>query len=146
MKIHTIGFATKSAEEFFSILRSAGVKRVLDVRLLNTSQLAGFTKKHDLEWSLRELVGADYVHEPLLAPEEAAFKAHRRGELEWKDFRKAYMKMAAARSIETVVDWPKILRRRTALLCSEPDAERCHRGLIVAHLRRKGFDLESVDL
>lgn len=146
MKVWTIGFTQKSAEGFFGALREAGIKRVLDVRLQNTSQLAGFTKKDDLEWFLAEIVGADYVHEPLLAPDETYFKAYRQGELDWKEFRRAFMKTAASRSIETAVDWPRMLRRRTALLCSEPDAEQCHRGLVVDYLNGKGLQIEATHL
>ncbi|HEX6946942.1 MAG TPA: DUF488 domain-containing protein [Acidimicrobiia bacterium] len=146
MKVWTIGFTQKSAEEFFGALRDAGIKRVLDIRLQNTSQLAGFTKKDDLEWFLGEILDAEYLHEPLLAPEEQAFKSYRKGVIDWKGFRKAYMKTAAERSIETAVDWPKLLRRRTVLLCSEPDAEHCHRRFVVDYLRDKGLDLEAIDL
>lgn len=146
MDIYTIGFTRKSAEEFFGALKRAGVKNVVDVRLLNTSQLAGFTKKEDLPFFLTEIVGADYSHEPLLAPEESAFKDYRRGELDWKSFRRAYMKTASQRSMETVVDWKKVLRRRTVLLCSEPEAEYCHRHFLVEYLQKKGVDLKPIDL
>ncbi len=146
MNIYTIGFTRKDAEEFFGTLRSAGIKNVIDIRLQNTSQLAGFTKKDDLPFFLTEILGAHYSHEPLLAPEEAAFKAYRKGELDWKGFRKAYMKLAADRSMDTVVDWKKVLRRRTVLLCSEPEAEHCHRHFLVEYLQKKGFDLKPIDL
>lgn len=146
MKVWTIGFTRKGAAGFFGALRDAGIRRVLDIRLQNTSQLAGFTKKDDLEWFLAELMGAGYVHEPLLAPDEEAFRQYRAGEIDWKGFRKAYMKTAAERQIETAIDWPKLLRKRTVLLCSEPDAEHCHRRFIVDYLAAKGLDLEVVDL
>lgn len=146
MNIYTIGFTKKSAHQFFEVLRSAGIKRVLDVRLLNTSQLAGFTKREDLEWFLDEILGAQYIHEPLLAPDVEAFNSYRQGETDWKGFRRAYMNVAKSRSIETVLDWPKLLRRRTVLLCSEPEAEHCHRRFIVEYLHRRGLDLNVVDL
>ncbi len=146
MNIYTIGFTRKSAEDFFGALKQAGVKNVVDVRLQNTSQLAGFTKKEDLPYFLTEILDADYRHEPLLAPEESAFKAYRGGELGWKEFRAAYMKAAKDRSMETVVDWKRVLRRRTVLLCSEPEAEHCHRQFLVEYLQRKGLGLKPIDL
>ncbi|MBI1789085.1 MAG: DUF488 domain-containing protein, partial [Acidobacteria bacterium] len=63
MEIYTIGFTQKSAEQFFGILKQAGIGRVIDVRLNNVSQLAGFTKKNDLRFFLREVCAAEYVHE-----------------------------------------------------------------------------------
>ena len=42
MEIYSIGFTKKSAGEFFGALKTAGIERLLDVRLNNTSQLAGF--------------------------------------------------------------------------------------------------------
>lgn len=68
MEIYTIGFAKKSAEAFFGALRKAGIKRLVDIRLNNTSQLAGFTKRDDLKFFLKELCNSEYIHEPLLAP------------------------------------------------------------------------------
>ena len=68
VEIHTIGFTRKSAAEFFGLLKRHGVRHVIDVRLNNVSQLAGFSKRDDLEYFLREHVAAAYVHEPLLAP------------------------------------------------------------------------------
>ena len=146
MNIYTIGFTRKGAEEFFGTLRSAGIKNVIDIRLQNTSQLAGFTKKEDLPYFLAEILAADYLHEPLLAPEETAFKAYRVGELDWKGLRRAYMKLAADRSMETVIDWKKVLKRRSVLLCSEPRAEHCHRQVLVEYLQKKGLDLDQIDL
>ncbi len=146
MNIYTIGFTRKGAAEFFGTLRSAAIKNVIDIRLQNTSQLAGFTKKDDLPYFLTEILGAGYSHEPLLAPEESAFKAYRHGELDWKGFRKAYMRLAADRSMETVVDWNRVLRRRSVLLCSEPNAEHCHRHFLVEYLQKKGLDLTPIDL
>jgi uncharacterized protein (DUF488 family) len=68
MEIYTIGFTQTTAERFFTRLGGVGVRRLLDVRLNNTSQLAGFAKAKDLPYFLQELVGATYEHEPLLAP------------------------------------------------------------------------------
>lgn len=68
MKLYTIGFTGKSAGQFFSAIKArARIKRVLDVRLNNTSQLAAFAKRDDLQHSLKELCAVDYFHLPDLA-------------------------------------------------------------------------------
>ena len=72
MEVYSIGFTQKTAEHFFGLLNRAGIRRLLDVRLNNVSQLAGFAKREDLRYFLREICGAEYVHEPLLAPTRLA--------------------------------------------------------------------------
>ena len=68
MRILIIGFTKKSAEKFFESLKKAKARHVVDVRLNNVSQLAGFSKKKDLEYFLENLCHMDYVHVPSLAP------------------------------------------------------------------------------
>lgn len=50
IKIYTIGFTQTSAEQFFDRLIKAGVKKIVDARLNNRSQLAGFAKQEDLKY------------------------------------------------------------------------------------------------
>src|SRR5438309_11885131 len=68
LQLFTIGFTRKSAEAFFTSLREAGVRRLVDVRLNNISQLAGFTKKDDLRYFLKAIAGIEYLHLGELAP------------------------------------------------------------------------------
>lgn len=68
MKIYTVGFTKKSAKEFFNILKRNKIEQIIDIRLNNTSQLAGFTKKNDLKYFLKELCKIDYKHFNFLAP------------------------------------------------------------------------------
>ena len=91
MEIYTIGFAKKKAEEFFGALRKARIKRLIDVRLNNTSQLAGFTKKDDLQFFLKELCGADYVHEPLLAPTPDILISYKKKKINWQEYEKRFL-------------------------------------------------------
>ena len=77
-KLFTIGFTKKSAEEFFSRLQTAGVKRVIDVRLNNVSQLAGFAKREDLAYFLKALCDCEYRHEPLLAPTKEILNGYKK--------------------------------------------------------------------
>lgn len=132
MQLSTIGFTGKSAEVFFRLLRTAGVKSLLDVRLNNTSQLAGFAKKTDLSFFLRELTEARYVEVPELAPESQYLKRYRAKEIEWDEFAAAYCDTLAARSVERTLDTS--LFEHGCLLCSEHRPERCHRRLAVDYL------------
>lgn len=130
----TIGFTRRSAQDFFTTLEMAGAQRVVDVRLRNTSQLAGFAKRDDLAFLLHSvLVGADYEHRVEAAPTPELLDAYRGGELEWDDYAAAFGDLLTERAIEEEWD-PADFERPTVLLCSEPPADQCHRRLIVEHL------------
>src|SRR5438874_4812352 len=100
MQLYTIGFTRRPAGDFFGALKRAGVKRLLDVRLNNTSQLAGFTKREHLPYFLRELCGTDYVHEPLLAPSPELFVFRRKQHGDWEAYAGAYRRLLAERAVE----------------------------------------------
>src|SRR5262245_34704311 len=104
MHVFTIGFTQKPAAEFFGLLRHNGIRRLIDVRLNNVSQLAGFAKRADLEFFLRELCQADYVHEPLLAPTQEMLDAFKKGNGEWPDYEKQFLELMAERKIEEKID------------------------------------------
>lgn len=133
MEIFTIGFTRRSAENFFDVLKQVGIERLVDVRVNNTSQLAAFTKRDDLGYFLRELLGAEYVHEPLLAPTKEMLKSYRSGRLSWEDYETEFFGLMRARSIEHKVS-RRLFYEPTVLMCSEPGPERCHRRLIVEYL------------
>jgi uncharacterized protein (DUF488 family) len=105
----------------------------MDVRLNNTSQLAAFAKSADLAYFLRELCGADYVHEPLLAPTQEMLDAYKKRKGEWADYEREFLALMEARDIATAVDRDSFLVP-TVLLCSEPTAEQCHRRLVLEYL------------
>lgn len=128
--IYTIGFTRSSAERFFERLRAADVRRVLDVRLHNDSQLAGFAKAADLPYFLRELIGAKYEHDTLLAPDEELFGAHKRERLPWAEFESRYLRLLKQRGVPGALDRSSFEATSTSLLCSEPAAVNCHRGLL----------------
>ena len=132
MEAWSLGFTQKTAEEFFTILRRAGIRRVLDVRLNNVSQLAGFSKRDDLRFFLKEICGADYRHELLLAPTPEIFEALRKRK---GDYEAGFLKLMAERKIEKKID-RSLFEVPTALLCSEPTAEHCHRRLVLEHLQK----------
>ena len=145
MEIHTIGFTQKSARAFFESLRQKGIERLVDVRINNTSQLAAFAKRDDLRYFLDEILGAEYVHEPLLAPTRELLKAYRDGEIDWDGYERAFLDLMAERRIEEVI--PKeFFGKRTVLLCSEAVPEKCHRRLVVEYLDRAWGNVEAIHL
>ena len=132
MRILTIGFTKKPASRFFDLLRRSGTKRVVDVRLHNASQLAGFAKKDDLAWFLRELASIDYVHLPELAPTKEMLSAYRRGKIDWPTYEASFLDLMRQRHIEDSLD-PETLDQG-CLLCSEDQPHHCHRRLVAEYL------------
>ena len=134
MEIYSIGFTQKSASQFFGTLKAHRIERLLDVRLNNTSQLAGFAKQADLAYFLHEICGAGYEHEPLLAPTQDILDAYKKQKGSWELYEEAFLALMRSRSIETVIDKDSFARK-TVLLCSEPTAEQCHRRLVLEYLQ-----------
>jgi uncharacterized protein (DUF488 family) len=141
VEIYTIGFTQKSAAEFFGRLRAAGIRRLIDVRLQNTSQLAGFAKRGDLAYFLREICGAEYHHEPALAPTPELLRGYAKGEIPWEDYAAAYRRLLAERKVETGLD-RGLFDAPAVLLCSEPTAEHCHRRLAAEYLAEQWGGVE----
>jgi uncharacterized protein (DUF488 family) len=144
VRVFTIGFTRKSAEAFFGALRASGAKRVVDVRLNNQSQLAGFTKREDLPFFLRELCGIDYVHLPVLAPTQELLDAYKRDKLPWASYERRFIDLIEKRRIEDAVTRDAIADG--CLLCSEPAPHHCHRRLVAEYLRDRWGGLEIVHL
>lgn len=136
MEIYTIGFTKKTAAQFFGILRGAGIKQLLDVRLNNSSQLAGFTRRDDLRFFLQELCAADYIHEPRLAPTQALLDAYKKQRGSWQAYEQDFLALMQERRIEEQMN-PELFAIPTVLLCSEPTAEHCHRRLVLEYLHGK---------
>ncbi|HUB50132.1 MAG TPA: DUF488 domain-containing protein [Acetobacteraceae bacterium] len=135
ISVATIGFTQSSAAHFFGRLIGAGVRKVLDVRLHNTSQLAGFAKAEDLAWFLRRLGDIDYVHEPLLAPTDAMLKGYRKEKRGWDDYEAQFRALMRERRIEETFK-PEGLDG-SCLLCSEAAPHRCHRRLVCDYLNER---------
>jgi uncharacterized protein (DUF488 family) len=133
----------KSAEQFFNRLKQPGLVQVVDTRLNNTSQLAGFTKKRDLEFFLHEICKLGYVHLPELAPTQEILDAYKASG-EWSNYERQFLSLMAERRIEDQVD--KSILDGGCLLCSEATPEHCHRRLVAEYLRRKWGDVEIVHL
>jgi uncharacterized protein (DUF488 family) len=141
MEIYSIGFTQKSASQFFGTLKAHGIERLLDVRLNNTSQLAAFAKQADLAYFLREICGAAYEHEPLLAPTQEMLDDYKKHKGGWDTYEEAFLALMRARKIEAALD-KESFARKTVLLCSEPTAEHCHRRLVLEYLQKHWEDVE----
>lgn len=145
MEVYSIGFTQKTAEQFFGLLKKAGIRRLVDVRLNNISQLAGFTKREDLQFFLKEICGADYQHEPLLAPTQEILDGYKKKKGAWSEYERKFLTLMAERRIEERIG-RSLFSIPTVLLCSEPTAEHCHRRLVLEHLRDKWGDLKLINL
>ena len=145
MKVWTIGFTGRTAEAFFGTLRPAGVRRLVDVRLHNTSQLAGFTKRSDLPFFLRELCDAEYIHEPLLAPSEDLFPFIKKRGGSWVEYERRFLALMAERRVETEIE-RTTFAVPAVLLCTEPSPERFHRRLVLEYLHSRWGSIEPCHL
>lgn len=146
MEIFTIGFTRTTAEDFFDRLRANGVERLLDVRLNNRSQLAGFAKRDDLAYFLRELADAEYEHAPLLAPtQDILDDFKKRKAMPWKEYEDRFLGLMREREIESRLN-PDEFSQRTVLLCSESTPEHCHRRLVAEYLQEHWEDVAIVHL
>lgn len=146
MEVYTIGFGGHSAPDFFGKLATAGIERLLDVRLNNVSQLAGFTKRSDLPFFLDRIGGVEYQHGVELAPTAEALSSYRAKQIRWDEYERRYMQLLADRKVEDqyTEQW---FDHRTVLLCSEPTARQCHRRLALEYLRSHSIpELEAVHL
>lgn len=145
MDVYTIGFTKRTAADFFGALKKADIKRLLDVRLNNSSQLAGFAKREDLIFFLKEICSAEYIHEPLLAPTQELLDRYKKKKGSWQDYEKSFLRLITDRKVEEKIN-KNIFNVPTALLCSEPTAEHCHRRLVLEYLQSKWSDLNIIHL
>ena len=132
MKLSTIGFTRKPARRFFELLHQSGARRVVDVRLNNASQLAGFTRKDDLPYFLDKLCGMEYVHLPALAPTKEILDDFKKRKGDWKTYEDRFLALMRERRIEETV--PREIVADGCLLCSEDKPHHCHRRLVAEYL------------
>jgi uncharacterized protein (DUF488 family) len=140
VKLYTIGFTRKSAERFFGALQRANVARIVDVRLNNVSQLAGFAKRDDLAYFARAIAGIDYVHRLDLAPTQEMLDRYRTAEVGWPAYEREFGDLLRKRRIERTV--PRELVDHACLLCSEDRPHQCHRRLVAEYLAERWGDVE----
>lgn len=144
MKLYTIGFTKTTAESFFTRLTNADVKKVIDVRLNNRSQLAGFAKKDDLRYFLKAICQIEYEHRSELAPTQSMLDDYKKGRGAWATYEERFLELMAERKIEEAI--PRSAVERACLLCSEAKPHHCHRRLVAEYWKKKWGDLEIIHL
>lgn len=144
MILYTIGSGQKTARDFFTLLKDNAVKLVIDIRLANTSQLAGFTKKGDLEYFLGAVAGIEYRHMPEFAPTEELMTGIKTKKLSWSEYENEYARLLVERKALAGVSAGMFVD--ACLLCSEPSAGKCHRRLLAEYLAARIPGLDIVHL
>lgn len=146
IKVYTIGFTGKSAREFFELLKGKDIEKLVDIRLSNTSQLAGFTKKADLEYFVNEICGIEYKHDLNFAPEKYTLDRYRKGEIDWERYTKEFAATMYERRIKDYMRESYAAEQIICLLCSEPTPECCHRRLIAEYFEQVFEGMEIIHL
>lgn len=139
MKLFTIGFTKTSAKGFFERLSRAHAKKLIDVRLNNVSQLAGFAKKDDLKYFAKSICDIGYEHIPELAPTKQMLDEYKKSKGSWSDYAEKFLNLMASRKIENI-DSERL--DGGCLLCSEDKPHHCHRRLVAEYLKEKRGDVE----
>jgi len=145
MKLYTIGFTQKTAQQFFDLLKKNNVNCLVDIRLKPSGQLAAFTKKEDLRYFLKELINCDYIHLPILAPTNEILTTYRKDK-NWIKYEKAFVNLLIERNVHETLDKDFFKKNTCCLLCSEPTAEHCHRRLVSEYLENNWNDVEIIHL
>lgn len=144
MRVFTIGFTKKSARRFFELLHRAGAKRVVDVRLNNVSQLAGFAKKDDLAYFLEVICRMEYTHLPELAPTQEMLDEYKKQRGDWRTYETQFLTLMKERRIEETLS--RELVADGCLLCSEETPDHCHRRLVAEYLNEHWGDVDIAHL
>jgi uncharacterized protein (DUF488 family) len=145
MRIYTIGFKQKFAEEFFNILKNHEIKQLIDIRENNTSQLSGFTKRDDLQYFLKEIIDASYIHMPELAPDTNIREKYEETK-NWKEYEKAFLELLDKRDAVDLLEEIQFIHP-LVLLCSEQKPDQCHRSLVAGFIKKHIYpDVESIHL
>lgn len=142
--LYTIGFAQKEARQFFELLRGAGVTKVIDIRLKNVSQLAGFAKRADLEYFLTVILGCAYEHRPHWAPTEDILEGFKKKRLDWAEYERRFQALLAKRLDGKDLCVGEL--DHVCLLCSEPTPDQCHRRLVAEYLKNRLPELSILHL
>jgi uncharacterized protein (DUF488 family) len=127
MNIYTIGYTPKTAEQFFELIKKNNIKLLLDIRLNNKSQIAGFTKRENLPYFLWELCQCKYEHCLEFTPNEEMYNEKK---ISWERYTRDYIILIESRGtyknfIDRFADYENI-----CLLCSESTPDRYHRRLL----------------
>lgn len=143
MKIFTIGFTKTTAQCFFTRLEKAGVKKIVDVRLNNVSQLSGFAKRDDLRYFANKICGIEYLHVPKLAPTKEILDKFKKRGGDWGEYERNFFKLMEERRIENI---DRNIFDGGCLLCSEDKPHHCHRRLVAEYLKQHWGNVEIIHL
>lgn len=144
IKLYTIGFTQKSAEQFFNLMRENAVKTIVDTRINNVSQLAGFAKGADLSFFAKEIGNMNYEHNIDFAPTKDLLNDYRNKKITWKEYELEYLNLLDTRKILKKVNIEQL--HQHCLLCSEHTPEKCHRRLLAEYFKSVRNDIEIVHL
>lgn len=131
--LYTIGFTKKSAEQFFELLKKNKVNKLVDIRISNSSQLAGFAKGNDLKYFVKTICGIDYKHITDFAPTKDLLDKWRKEEITWNQYTEVYINLLKDRGI--LKKYGINIFNNTCFLCSEETPELCHRRLLVEYFK-----------
>ncbi len=147
-EIYTIGFTQKTAKKFFSLLKNNQIDIVVDIRLNNTSQLAGFSKYPDIEYFLNDLLNIKYIHDPEFSPTEVILKSFKEKKISWNEYVKRFSELMEQRNIEKYIQekYSNCNDVKYCLLCSENDHNQCHRSLVSDYFYKKYNHLKIINL
>ena len=134
MTIYTLGFTQKNATDFFNLIRSNSIEILIDIRLNNKSQLAGFTKGTDLSFFLKEICNCEYQHCIEFAPTKDILDRYKKQDNDWNEYEKSYIPLIARRGVTDIFIKQFGAYSKVCLLCSEASPEKCHRRLLAEFL------------
>jgi len=147
-ELYTIGFTQKTAKKFFSLLKDNEIDAVVDIRLNNTSQLAGFSKYPDIGYFLNDLLNIKYIHDPEFSPTANILKGFKEKKISWNEYTKRFNELMAQRNIEQYIQekYNDCKITKYCLLCSENEPEQCHRSLVSDYFCEIYKQLEVINL
>jgi uncharacterized protein (DUF488 family) len=144
VKLFTIGFTKRSAQDFFGSIKKNKVKTLIDIRLNNVSQLAGYTKREDLKYFLEAICNVNYMHITDLAPTEIILKKYRNKEINWGEYERLFTELLKNRKPEKAVNIE--ILENACLLCSETTTDFCHRRLVADYFKDIYKDIEIIHI
>jgi uncharacterized protein (DUF488 family) len=144
MKLYTIGYSGKNADKFFQSISRKNIKKVLDIRLYNTSQLAGFSKRDDLKFFLESICNCEYRHLKILAPSPELLKNYKDKKVSWEEYEIEYNQYLASLRFNDFISRKEL--DSGCFLCAEPTAEKCHRRLVAEYIQSHMDNVEIIHL
>lgn len=147
-ELYTIGFTQKTAKNFFNLLKNNNINVVIDVRLNNTSQLAGFSKYPDIEYFLNDFLGIKYIHDPEFSPTDNILKEFKDKKISWNEYVKRFSELMEQRKVEKYIQekYSNCTDIKYCLLCSENDHNQCHRSLVSEYFYKIFNHLKVINL